>query len=257
MIFYHVPTSNKSRLTASESRLFFNPANLTAEKKKSANLRSVAAKGPAGANLGGPFVDGSSFVYSARGEGWILWTRKRGRHLLSKPGFVRAFSRASLPLLGAATSADGLTGRWARTSAMQHKRTSHFCWNASSKCVASVQYGELECVDRSQWCRAASHKERRANYGACTAWLQCVVMFFACNYSDLRLITVIIYAPFGHMIFIHSNFSILRYSVKKKNVYLEKNRKCEILLIAVFMFNCEICDWQIKNFELSWNFLSR
>jgi hypothetical protein len=50
------------------------------------------------------------------------------RHLLSKPGFVRAFSRdASLPTSGSrgrgggvAMSADGLTGRRARTSATRN-----------------------------------------------------------------------------------------------------------------------------------------
>lgn len=48
------------------SRLSFNPANPAAEKKE---FSLAAAKGPAGANLGGPFVGGSSFVYSARGVG--------------------------------------------------------------------------------------------------------------------------------------------------------------------------------------------
>ena len=46
------------------SELSFNPANLAVEKKGIREFALVAAKGPAGANLGGPFVGGSSFVYS-------------------------------------------------------------------------------------------------------------------------------------------------------------------------------------------------
>lgn len=48
------------------SWLSFNPAN-PAAKKGIREFALVAAKGPAGANLGGPFVGGGSFVYSAHG----------------------------------------------------------------------------------------------------------------------------------------------------------------------------------------------
>lgn len=60
------------------SRLSFNPAN-PAAKKGIREFALVAAKGPAGANLGGPFVGGSSFVYRAHGvEKGELWNAKKG-----------------------------------------------------------------------------------------------------------------------------------------------------------------------------------
>lgn len=59
-------------------RFSFNPANPAAEKKESANSL-VAEKGPAGANLGGPFV-GSSFVYPAHE------TNREGRALKREKG---------------------------------------------------------------------------------------------------------------------------------------------------------------------------
>lgn len=116
--------------------LFFNPANPAVEKEKSANSHWLPRKGPRGLILAGPLSAKVLLFtpYGGRGKA-ELCTRKRGRHLLSKPGFVRAFSRASLPLFGGVvTSVDGLTGRRARTSAMQRKRTPHFCWNTGSKC---------------------------------------------------------------------------------------------------------------------------
>lgn len=59
--------------------LSFNPANPTAEKKESANLRWLPRKGPRGLILVGPLSGESSFVYSARGvEKGELWNVKKG-----------------------------------------------------------------------------------------------------------------------------------------------------------------------------------
>lgn len=70
---------------------------------------------------------------------------------------------------GAATSADGLTGRRTRTSAMQRKRTLAGAFLLEmparlAKCAAGVQYGGLECAPGPQLSLNAA--ARRARTGA-------------------------------------------------------------------------------------------
>lgn len=116
-------------------------------KKRNPRIRTgCREKGPRGLILAGP-LSAEVLLFTPHGRRGAV--REKGRHLLSKPGFVRAFSlRLPSSFRGIATSVDGLTG--VRTSPMQRKRTPHFCRNAPARNVVGVQYGELECASRFQ-----------------------------------------------------------------------------------------------------------